>query len=79
VSYMTQPSPSDADAFLELVSSGESPYDAARAVRPWLTGSKFRSLAKRDPEFAARYEAAKQERERVRMAGVDERRRVKAS
>jgi hypothetical protein len=45
------------------------PYFAAREVADHLTGSRFRSEARRNPEFRARYAAARRAREEARVAG----------
>jgi hypothetical protein len=69
LSIWTQPSPSDCERFLELVAGGMDPYFAAREVADHLTGSRFRSEARRNPEFRARYAAARRAREEARVAG----------
>jgi hypothetical protein len=76
--YMDQPSPSDEARFLALVTEGVDPYYAAREISGGrLTASRFRSLAKRDPAFAGRYEAAKAERTRSLKAAAAERHQSK--
>jgi hypothetical protein len=50
------------------VEQGHDRYNAARMLSDRLTASRFRSQARRDPEFAARYAEAKRVREEARLA-----------
>ena len=50
MSVWTQPTPRDADSFVQLVADGVDPYRAARMVDERLTASRFRSLARSHPD-----------------------------